>query len=83
ACRVIDDFLLKNPQMDEKSYVLLFTNKERGCTEQEIEMLKKEIPSLYQGKRFTIWVLPKEYANLPAKEALNYFVKIGVGISEV
>ena len=83
ACRLIDDFLSQNPHRYEESYVLLFTNKERGCTEQEIEMLRKEIPSLYEGKRFTVRVLPKEYANLPPKQALNYFVHIPVGISEV
>ncbi len=83
ACRLIDDFLDQNPQMDEESYVLLFTNKDRGCTEQEIEMLRKEIPLRYEGKRFTIWVLPKEYAHLPPEEGFDYFVPVSVGMSEI
>ncbi len=83
ACRMIDDFLSKNPQMDEESHFLLFTNKDRGCTEQEIDMLQKEIPLRYQGKRFTTWVLPKEYADLPAESALDYFVPVSVGMPEI
>ena len=57
----------------------LFTNKDRGCTEQELELLQKEIPLLYQGKTFTIWVLPRKYAHLPAETALDYFVPVSVG----
>ena len=58
--------------MDQENHFLLFTNKDRGCTEQEIDILQKEIPLLDQGKRFTTWVLTKEYADLPAESALDY-----------
>ena len=83
ACRMIDDFLSKNPQMDEDSHFLLFTNKERGCTEKEIEILQKEIPLRYEGKCFMFGILPQKYAHLPAEEALDYFVPISVGMSEM
>ena len=79
ACRFIDDLLLQNPQMEEGNIFSLFTNKDRGCTEQELEILQKEIPLLYQGKSFTIWVLPRKYAHLPAETALDYFVPVSVG----
>ena len=85
ACQHIDDLLLQKEQMDldAGNIFSLFTNKDRGCTEQELELLKKEIPLLYQGKSFTIWVLPKKYAHLPAESALDYFVPVSVGMAEI
>ncbi len=81
AIKLID----KNLSQIEKSgktpgtLLILFTNKDRGCNEQELEMLEKEIPKLYEGKNFTLCVLPQKYASLPAEEALDYFVPVIVG----
>lgn len=83
VCQHIDSFLLQSASTDDDRTIFsLFTNKDRGCTEQEIELLKKEIPSLYQGKKFSLWVLPKKSAHLPVEKALNHFVRISIGMSE-
>ena len=84
VCRHIDSLLLQQAQTDlaQENIFSLFTNEDRGCTEQELEMIEKEIPQKYQGQDFTIWVLPKKYAQLPVEEALKYFVPISVGTSE-
>lgn len=80
ACQHIDDLLLQQARMDSDTETIfsLFTNKDRGCTDIELELLQKEIPLRYQGKNFTLWVLPKKYAHLPAEQAFNHFVPINM-----
>ena len=80
ACKFIDNYLQKHEQLGSKdSLFMIYTNKDRGCTQQEINSLQKEIPSLYQGRNFQLFILPKKYAHLPAEKALNHFVLISVG----
>lgn len=83
ACQHIDDFLLQQAGMgsDIETVFSFFTNKDRGCTAVELELLQREIPVRYQGNNFSMWVLPQKYAHLPAEKALNHFVPINVGCS--
>lgn len=83
AYQMIDNFFSQNSPGDRECTFLLFTNQDRGCTEEEIEMLRKEIPLRYQSQNFTIWILPKKYAHLSAEEAFNHFVSVSVGMSEI
>ena len=81
ACQHIDDLLLqiRKSNWNQEAIFSLFTNNDRGCTKEELKLLEKEIPKRYEGKKFTIWVLPKKYAHLPVDKALNYFVPIEIG----
>lgn len=85
ACQHIDALLLQLAQIDlaQETIFSLFTNQDRGCTKQELKLLQKEIPVLYQGQKFTLWVLPKKYAHLPVEKALNYFVPISIGMPKI
>ena len=56
--------------------LIIYTNRERGCTEQEIKLLQEKVPELYKEKKFTLLVLPKKYAKLPVDEAIPYLVTI-------
>jgi hypothetical protein len=80
ACEHIDELLSQPAQIDEDTAIFsLFTNRDRGCSEKEIQLLQTQIPLLYQDKKFTLLVLPKKYASKPVEQALDYFVPIEVG----
>lgn len=77
-CQHIDGLLLSRAQIDSDAETIfsLFTNKDRGCTDLELELLQREIPLRYQDLNITILILPKKYAHLPAEKALDYFVPL-------
>ena len=78
VCQLCDDLLLQQAQSgeDAETTIFLFTNKDRGCNDLELELLQKEIPLRYQDLNTTVLVLPKKYAHLPAELALDYFVPL-------
>lgn len=80
ACNFIDNLWLEKKKKGWSQDVpcFVFTNKDRGCTVKEIELLEKEIPKRYKNHEMLFWALPQEYAHLPPEEALNYFVQIDV-----
>jgi hypothetical protein len=76
ACQHIDELLfqLEQTDSDEVTVFSLFTNDERGCSEDEIELLQSTIPLFYHNQNFTVWLLPQQYASLPPEKALDYFI---------
>jgi hypothetical protein len=80
ACEHINELLSQQVQINQDTAVFsLFTNRDRGCSEKEIQLLQTQIPLLYQQQNFTLWVLPQKYADKPVEQALDYFVPIEVG----
>jgi hypothetical protein len=81
ACQHVDELLfqLEQTDPDEVTVFSLFTNDDRGCSEQEFQFLKMKLPQFYQGKKFTIWILPKQYASLSLEEAFEHFIPLKVG----
>jgi hypothetical protein len=81
ACQHINDLLRQQEiQSPGTTIFSLFTNDDRGCSEQELQFLKIKLPQLYQGKKFTIWILPKQYASLSIEEAFEHFIPLKVGM---
>ena len=79
ARRCIKNAFLEQRNLEETDQLyILFTNKDRGCTPEQIEELKKEIPKRYQSKKFNLMILPQEYAHLPPEKALAHFVYINI-----
>lgn len=82
AYKYIDKMLQEQQRRGwtERKLFCMFTNQDRGCTKQELELLEKEIPRRYRGREVYFWVLPKEYVglDLPKEEVLNYFVPIEI-----
>lgn len=81
ACKHIDDLLiqLEKTQEDRETIFSLFTNNDRGCDDDELELLQTTIPLLYHNESFTIWVLPKKYASASVERAFPHFVPLHVG----
>lgn len=80
ACEHIDELLSQQAQVSSDTVIFsLFTNRDRGCSPQEIQLLQTQIPLLYQAHSFTLMVLPKQYASKPVEIAIDYFVPIEVG----
>jgi hypothetical protein len=87
ACKLIDTYLstrnqpsrsLQEMSNQADSIFLIFSNNERGCSEEEIKLLKVKIPQLYQGENFRFYVLPKKFANVPTESALKHLEMISV-----
>lgn len=80
ACLHIDDLLRQqDTQPPDTTIFSLFTNDDRGCSEEEFQLLKTELPKLYRDKQFTIWILPRKYASLPINQAIHHFFPFHVG----
>ena len=78
ACQYIDAMLREQKKRGwtQRKLFCMFTNQDRGCTKQELELLGKEIPKRYQGREVDFWALPEKYVDLPTEEALNHYVPI-------
>ena len=81
ACKHIDDLLLQQEktQSEPVSIFSLFTNNDRGCDDDELDLLQSTIPSYYHNESFTVWILPKKHASSNVQEALPYFVPLHIG----
>ena len=60
ACQYIDAMLREQKKRGwtQRKLFCMFTNQDRGCTKQELELLGKEIPKRYQGREVDFWALP-------------------------
>jgi hypothetical protein len=80
ACQYINSVLLEKRRKNwtQEQIVCVFTNQELGCTDEEIALLKKEIPRRYENQKLSFWILPEKYANLSKEKAsiLNHLVCI-------
>ena len=67
----------------EDTTLIIFTNKDKGCTEEEIKILKNRIPKKYENsnKKFVLAILPKKFANKPLMELLDNLVIVAVGVA--
>lgn len=81
ACQHIDELLFRQEQTDpdEVTIFSLFTNNDRGCSEEEIDFLRSTIPLLYHNQSFTVWLLPQQYASLSLEKSFEYFLPLYVG----
>lgn len=81
ACQHVDELLFQQEQTDpdEVTIFSLFTNNDRGCSEEEIDFLRSTIPLLYHNQSFTVWLLPQQYASLPLEKSFEHFLPLYVG----
>jgi hypothetical protein len=81
ACQHVDELLFQLEQIDpdEVTVFSLFSDDDRGCSEDDIDLLQSTIPLFYHNHNFTIWLLPQQFASLPLEEAFEHFIPLYVG----
>lgn len=81
ACKLIRSHLSNHKEQGLGQIVMLivFTNNECGCTDAQIKLLIDQIPQIFLGESFTLFVLHENFAGLPDDKMLEGFIPIKVG----
>lgn len=83
VCEYLDNFFIEQFNYKYENTFAVFTNNDRGCKSDEIDLIKLQIPRIYKDRNFTLWILPQEYAFRPVHNSFNKLIPINIGNREV